>query len=89
MHWTLLMDYCSHVYVCMRTIMCVCMHMSAFSYMYYHEISRMPHLYIEEDRCHWILYGIFNVFVMWLSLKMLCSEVLVLFASHHYFLASQ
>ena len=89
MHWTLLKGYYSHVYVCMHTIMCVCMHMSAFSYC--HEICYMLHLYmyIEENRCRWILYGIFNVFVMWLSLKMLCSKVLVSFASHHYFSASQ
>ena len=40
-------------------------------------------VYTLKVRCHRVLYGVFKVFIVWLSLKMLCSKVLVSFADHH------
>ena len=45
-------------------------------------------VYTLKARCHRIFYGVFKVFVVWLSLKTLCSKVLVSFADHHCLLYS-
>ena len=39
--------------------------------------------YKLKVRCHRVLYGIFKVSVIWLSLKMLRSNVLASFVDHH------
>ena len=39
-------------------------------------------LYTLKIRCHRVLYGVFKVFFVWLSLKPLCSKVLASFADH-------
>ena len=33
-------------------------------------------------RCHWVLCGVFKICIVWLSLKILCSNILVAFADH-------
>ena len=41
-------------------------------------------IYMSKTRYHRVLYGIFKVFVMWLSLKTLCLKVQASFADCHY-----
>ena len=57
--------------------MCVCVSVC------YYEICYIPCLYVQI-RCHRVLYGVFKVFVVWLSLKMLCSRVLPPFVGHRH-----
>ena len=40
-------------------------------------------VYALKSRCHRVLFGVFKVFVVWLSLKTLCSKVLASFANRH------
>ena len=40
-------------------------------------------VYTSKTKCHRVLYDVFKVFVVWLSLKTLCSRVLASFAGHH------
>ena len=46
----------------------------------YHEICCLPRFYVAKF--YRVLYGVFKVFVVWLSLKTLCSRVLVPFDGH-------
>ena len=40
-------------------------------------------VYMSNVRCHKVLYGVFKVYDMWLSLKTLHSKVLASFADHN------
>jgi hypothetical protein len=59
--------------------MCVCLSVTIKSVTYL--------VYTWETRFHRVLYGVFKVSVMWLSLKMLRSRLMVSFAGHRRFLA--
>ena len=58
--------------------MCVCLSVTTKSATYL--------IYTWKARYLRVLYGALKVFVMWLSLKMLRSRVMVSFAGHHRFL---
>ena len=40
-------------------------------------------VYMSKRRCCGVLHGVFKIFVVWLSLKLLRSKVLAWFANHH------
>ena len=40
-------------------------------------------IYTLKTGCHWAFHGCFKVCIVWISLKMLCSKVLVIFPDHH------
>jgi hypothetical protein len=60
-------------------VLCVCLSVTTKSCTYL--------VYTWETRCHRVLYGVFKVFVVWLSLKTLRSRVMASFAGHRCFLA--
>ena len=57
-------------------VLCVCVCVSVC----YHEISYLPRFYVAKF--YSVVYGVVNVFTVWLSLKTLHSRVLAPFASH-------
>ena len=61
--------------VCVYMCVCVCVCVSVC----YHANCYIPRLYIESK----VLYDVFKVFVVRISLKTLRSKVLVSFADHH------
>ena len=68
--------YGSHsVYVCVCVCVCVYLSVTAKSATYLVCTSKL--------QCHRVLYGVFKVFVVSLSPKMLCSKVLTSFAEHN------
>ena len=65
---------CARRVLVLSVSVCVC----------YHEICLID---TSKTRCYRVLYGVFKVFVMWHSLKTLCSRVLVTFLVTAAFLA--
>ena len=61
--------------LCVCVCVCVCLSVITKSAAYL--------VCTSKTRCHRVLYGVFKVFVMWLSLKTLRSRVLASFADCH------
>ena len=66
--------YGSHS-VCVCVCLSVCLSVTTKSATYLVCTSKL--------QCHRVLCGVFKVFVVWLLLKTLCSEVLASFAEHN------
>ena len=64
----------------MVVILCVCIYLAvatkSATYLIYNIV-------MSKIKCHGVLHGVFNVFVVWLLLKMFRSRVLLSFTNHH------
>ena len=59
------------------TVVCLCVYLSVTT------LAATYLIYTSKIRCPRVLYGIFQIFNVWLLLKMLCFKVLASFADHH------